>query len=280
MPSGSRSKWLTEFRIETFWNHLNHVPGEKLEWLQEIAGLLPRVMHLQPPQDSRIVVERFAPYYTRAEEFGIVPGGPTLQCRLAFPDVPPEILERLTYILEYFVPERDPALDAYFESVLYPLLEQWRQQFAAHGCTLSILHGPEESLLVHGSIKAPKRLTRVRGRLRQVLLACERTLLVETLAALIRGDRVESTGLRLLDATAYAELVAGLSFNLESPRLLELGEDLDRILDGASDAGLIMREGAKVLSLLAFGCRQDAGRAQTPPSRLRPPPAGAAARCR
>jgi magnesium-protoporphyrin IX monomethyl ester (oxidative) cyclase len=235
-------KWFSELGIHPVWNYLSHVPGERADWLKQLERLIPRLMHLTPPLPSRIMVERDSPYHAHPAEHGIEILGPERQGELAFAELAPELVERLSHCFECRILGRDPEVDAIFEATVRPLLEEWRARFAKRGCTLSIVHGPVESLVIRGPFFTPERLVRVRGTLRGILLACEGVQSEGSLSAALEG----SVATEAVPAALYAQLLSTLACDNPPP----LGEgSLEEMLAAAEADGLIVREGSQVLAL-------------------------------
>jgi ribosomal peptide maturation radical SAM protein 1 len=54
------------------WGHLYGFPGEVAAQYDEIAALVPKLLHLQPPSGANLVrADRFSPYWREPEQFGI-----------------------------------------------------------------------------------------------------------------------------------------------------------------------------------------------------------------
>jgi ribosomal peptide maturation radical SAM protein 1 len=66
-------RWAREIGIFISYNILAGFPDEDPQWYREMAKLIPRLAHLQPPIDNVTPVEmhRFAPLYEQREQFGI-----------------------------------------------------------------------------------------------------------------------------------------------------------------------------------------------------------------
>jgi ribosomal peptide maturation radical SAM protein 1 len=66
-------RWCKELGINASYNILCGFPDEKAEWYLEMAKLIPRLRHLQPPVSNLTPIEmhRFAPLYEKREGFGI-----------------------------------------------------------------------------------------------------------------------------------------------------------------------------------------------------------------
>lgn len=67
-------KWTRRYGVWAIWNHLYAAPGDRPEWYEEVADLLPLISHLQPPVGgiiTRIRYDRFSPYFNSADSFGL-----------------------------------------------------------------------------------------------------------------------------------------------------------------------------------------------------------------
>src|SRR5579885_520865 len=66
-------RWCKEYGIDASYNILACFPGEQAEWYFEMARLIPRLRHLQPPINNIVPIEmhRFAPLYEKRESFGV-----------------------------------------------------------------------------------------------------------------------------------------------------------------------------------------------------------------
>ncbi len=92
-------KWSSEFGIHAAWNMLSGIPGEKDSWYAEMAKWLPAIFHLQPPSGvNRVRYDRFSPYHTRAQDFGLILE-PSRAYEYVYP-FPKESLMRLAYSFE------------------------------------------------------------------------------------------------------------------------------------------------------------------------------------
>ena len=67
-------KLCEENSISVSWNLLYRIPGEDKECYDEIIELIPSIVHLRPPSTGMIIpiaLDRFSPYYTNPEKYGI-----------------------------------------------------------------------------------------------------------------------------------------------------------------------------------------------------------------
>lgn len=72
--------------IGVVWNYLYGFPGEAVEHYAAVAPLIPAIEHLEPPNDfSPLIVDRFSPYHSTPEAFGIAGIEPIAAYRGLFP---------------------------------------------------------------------------------------------------------------------------------------------------------------------------------------------------
>lgn len=65
-------RWCAELGIEVSWNVLAGFPGEDPEEYRAMARLIPRLVHLDPPCACGMLrLDRFSPFHSRPEDFGI-----------------------------------------------------------------------------------------------------------------------------------------------------------------------------------------------------------------
>jgi len=243
-------KWLTAYGIECYWVFLYSMPGERLEWYEEVARSIPRLMHLQPPGGPRrITAERFSPLVVRAKELGVRLLGPTRHARFAFADLDPQYVERLTYQFDHEVEGRPPGLDASIRETLEPPITRWQRRYRERGCTLSMIDGPDESLLVEGPLLEPERIRRLRGPLRDLLKACESIQPERLLLARLAADQPAATdGEPPLSRAAFRSVLDELRFTGVLPEDGPAATASDA-LEMADTLGWVFRESGRVLAL-------------------------------
>lgn len=66
-------RWAKEIGIDVSYNILCGFPGEKIEWYTEMADVIFKLLHLQPPIGNlhHIELHRFSPLFNNQEQFGI-----------------------------------------------------------------------------------------------------------------------------------------------------------------------------------------------------------------
>ena len=243
-------KWLLAYGIESAWNILFVLPGERREWYEEMARTIPRLMHLAPPKGLiPITLGRFSPTFLRARELGVKVFGPTEFARLAFDDVSPELLVRLVAEFAYEIEGRPPDLDAHIVRMLEPLVTRWRENHAARGCTLSWVDGPGEALIVEGPLLRPERMLRVRGLLYRFLKACESPRSERLLLRQLAGNAPDRfDGEQALTPRAYRALIAELGYGGTRPEEGPAATLAD-VVDVADERGWVYRESSRIVSL-------------------------------
>jgi ribosomal peptide maturation radical SAM protein 1 len=99
-------KWATECGFYLAYNILLRSPGERAEWYETMGKLIPLIAHLPPPINiSPIWLERFSPYHSRPEAYGISDLRPRPYYSSLYRDAEPD-LNRLAYVFDY----DDPTL--------------------------------------------------------------------------------------------------------------------------------------------------------------------------
>jgi len=205
-------RWFTEAGVAAQWNLLYGFPGEDPVEYARMAALLPSLYHLAPPQMAgRVRLDRFSPYFDKAEQYGIVNLRPHRAFRYVYP-FSPDVLERLAYYFECeYAAARDPL------SYVQPVVEAvaaWQR--LAGTVTLRYWDRPDGVLIVTdtrpGAQTFQRRLTGVE---RVVYLLCDtgRTLreIVGHVTATLGADRAdESVVGKMLDAWISVRLMAHL----------------------------------------------------------------------
>ena len=122
-------KWSYYYRVAVSWNILLGFPGETTEDYKRQIDLIPSLFHLQPPEGTgKFWLERFSPYYTRPEQYGVRMTGPGLAYEYVY-DGRKVDLNKIAYDFEYELDNWpvDPA--AYDE--LVRLVQEWQRRHAS-----------------------------------------------------------------------------------------------------------------------------------------------------
>src|SRR5579885_2494938 len=121
-------KWSQYYRIDVSWNILLGFPGETDEdYLRQIR-LIPALFHLQPPESvGRFWLERFSPYFTRPQQYGIRITGPGLAYEYVY-DPRKVDLNKIAYDFEYEIESR---VSPHLYEELVGLVHEWRRRHAS-----------------------------------------------------------------------------------------------------------------------------------------------------
>lgn len=122
-------RWCEELGIEVAWNILAGFPGESPSEYERMAKLLPLLTHLAPPAScTPIRLDRFSPFFTRPDEFGLVRVRPTAAYFYVYPLGRRE-LARLAYFFDFnYEDEREPH--KYIVELQREVQQWWPQRMA------------------------------------------------------------------------------------------------------------------------------------------------------
>jgi len=120
-------KWSRYYGVGVSWNLIFGFPGERVEDYERQLGVLHVLGHLEPPNGfHRIWLERFSPYYSRADEFGLTEVRPTRSYDYVYPRS--SDVEGIAYFFDYNMPDalssEDPAARSVIERTR-ELVTQW-----------------------------------------------------------------------------------------------------------------------------------------------------------
>ncbi|QPJ64444.1 MAG: RiPP maturation radical SAM protein 1 [Candidatus Nitrohelix vancouverensis] len=122
-------KWALYYGIEVTWSILTGFPEETDEDFMTQMEIIRPLLHLQPPISvGNIWLERFSPYFTRPDKYGIKITGPGV----AYPYVYDENtldLMKIAYDFEFVVPER--KVSPQLETQLSEFVSYWKDRHAS-----------------------------------------------------------------------------------------------------------------------------------------------------
>jgi len=79
-------KWCKEYDVKPYWNLLYGFPGETADDYAETTAFLPAIWHLDPPTGcGPIRMDRFSPYHTDPEGFGLADVRPMASFTYLYP---------------------------------------------------------------------------------------------------------------------------------------------------------------------------------------------------
>jgi ribosomal peptide maturation radical SAM protein 1 len=175
-------KWSREYKLAVSWNLLYGFPGETPEDYDAIFDLIPSLTHLEPPGMFRLLLERFSPYFTAPERYGIDVLGPSQWYRHVY-GLPAESLMRLAYDFEYDVPS---LAGRSYPNVQQRLQTMWPK--GSGGGTFRYARGPGFIKLRDRRTGTPARDVTLRGASAAVYLAADAGATVAELVASARRD--------------------------------------------------------------------------------------------
>jgi ribosomal peptide maturation radical SAM protein 1 len=101
-------KWCRYYDIKVSWNVLVGFPGETQANYENQLRVLQSISHLEPPVScNRVWLERFSPYYTNGEDFGVRNVRASRGYAFAYPEHVD--LARIAYFFDYEMPGTIPA---------------------------------------------------------------------------------------------------------------------------------------------------------------------------
>ncbi len=121
-------KWSNYYNVHISWNILLGFPGETAEDYQRQIDLIPSLVHFPPPESvGRLWLERFSPYFTNPDRYGITITGPGVAYDYVY-DPARVNLSKVAYDFEYEVERRvDPVL----VQELTHLTDEWKRRYAS-----------------------------------------------------------------------------------------------------------------------------------------------------
>jgi ribosomal peptide maturation radical SAM protein 1 len=117
-------KWCAELGIRAFWNIIYGFPGESPDDYAAMARLVPALAHLDPPNlPVPLRLDRFSPYHTDPDRYGIEITGPLPVQSYVHTGHPADVLD-----LQYFFSfrYRDGRRPATYAAPLIRACERWR----------------------------------------------------------------------------------------------------------------------------------------------------------
>jgi ribosomal peptide maturation radical SAM protein 1 len=118
-------KWSFYYHVTVSWNILLGFPGETNEDYRRQIDLIPSLVHLQPPEATgKFWLERFSPYFTRPQEYGVSITGPGMAYEFIY-DSRQVDLKKIAYDFEY---ELDSwPVDPHVYQELVSMIESWQR---------------------------------------------------------------------------------------------------------------------------------------------------------
>lgn len=121
-------KWSSYYNVHISWNILLGFPGETVEDYRRQINLIPALVHLPPPESvGRLWLERFSPYFTNPDRYGIKITGPGVAYDYVYN--PSQVdLAKVAYDFEY---EVERAVDSALVQELTTLTDDWKRRYTS-----------------------------------------------------------------------------------------------------------------------------------------------------
>jgi ribosomal peptide maturation radical SAM protein 1 len=217
-------KWCRELDIRPSWNILYALPGETAEDYRGLDRLLRTLFHLHPPAGMGPVrYERFSPYFTRADSFGLELE-PNRCYEFIFPQSRMQ-LSKIAYYFEGIAAGRSDDPEEYTAEAR-EAVKQWTSSWAERPAICFYEKGPGfVTIFDTRPLDAEKPVTtrriRLDGQLAEIYLYCDE----------IRARATIGEKLRREHGYAISE------------------QSIDLALERLTTAGLVHREGERYISL-------------------------------
>lgn len=215
-------KWSFYYRVAVSWNILLGFPGETNDDYRRQIDLIPSLLHLQPPEATgKFWLERFSPYYSRPQEYGVRITGPGMAYEYVY-DARQVDLNKIAYDFEY---ELDNwPVDPHIYQELVAAIEGWQRLHASNDRPFLYYSKALNYVTVYDG-RNPKAPTRQRydGLAARVIEVCNETAKsVEQIRAAVTngiavGDEVLTPVLEQLTAKRVLYEERGRYFTLAIP---------------------------------------------------------------
>jgi ribosomal peptide maturation radical SAM protein 1 len=167
-------RWCEELGIGVAWNILAGFPGETPEDYQQMADLIPLLTHLQAPvSSSPIRLDRFSPFFTKAEELGLTRVRPKPGYYYAYPLGRRE-LARLAYFFDFDYADGRIVTD-YLDSLQSEMQLWWNSRLTEpeQFPRLDAICGNDEVTLTDTRAAAIQNNHRLTGLAAKIYLHCD-----------------------------------------------------------------------------------------------------------
>jgi ribosomal peptide maturation radical SAM protein 1 len=150
-------KWCRYYDINVNWNLIWGFPGETEEDYRQEVEVLKLITHLQPPAgNSRIWLERFAPYFSDRVLFPLSDVRPEASYRYVYP--PYVALDKVAYFFNY---QMEQTVPDEVHSGTRELLKEWQQRWASKFPDTLVYRRTEDALFIDENRGPGRRLSYV-----------------------------------------------------------------------------------------------------------------------
>ena len=163
-------KWCMYYGIEVTWNILTGFPRETDEDYRQQADLLQLLIHLQPPIGvGDIWLERFSPYFTRPDQYGVRITGPGAAYKYVYGSDEIDMM-KVAYDFEF---ETDNRIDPALVAALQQTVTNWKERHQSENTPFLLFTKSVDFVTVYdGRGEARSTKTRLEGASGRVLEFC------------------------------------------------------------------------------------------------------------
>ena len=194
-------RWCCELGIGCAWNLLAGFPGESVSEYDWMAQLIPLLVHLEPPSCcAQLRLDRFSPFHSRHEHFGMTKVRPARAYFYVFPLGRRELM-RLAYFFDFdYADGRDP--NSYILAVQHAVRHWWEARSRKEGIpTLDATFEDDGARIVDTRPVARAPVHALDATEARVLAHCD---VASTVPAIVRALSLGD------DATRVADVLASL----------------------------------------------------------------------
>lgn len=217
-------KWARELGLRLTWSIIWGFPGEKDEWYEEMAGWLPALEHIPPPQALvRVRYDRYSVYHEQARRYGLILF-PIGSMSFVYP-VGPADLDGLAYFfatepgtgpLRYVTAELEAVSRSPGVQTMDEAFSDWQSSHQEGEPVLSMAdRGEELEITDSRSCRSSERHV-LTGLARAVCLACDAAPRQAKLAEIVARDH---------GITATDGQIAEITSKLQADRLILAMDD-------------------------------------------------------
>lgn len=160
-------KWAAEYGIDVTWNIICGFPGEPREEYDRMIALLPSLAHLSAPNATKLLLERFSPYFDDPAAYGIEVLGPARYYGHVYALDQQELMD-IAYEFEHRCEPGEPTAVA--ERMRDAIEKIWPNRLPAGRLTYE--RGPDFVTITDTRFSLHQTLT-LRGRSAAIYLACD-----------------------------------------------------------------------------------------------------------
>jgi ribosomal peptide maturation radical SAM protein 1 len=224
-------RWADELGITVAWNIISGFPGEPHAEYDAMAELIPLLVHLQPPTGcSPFRLDRFSPYHSQPEQYGLRNIRPSYSYYYIFPYGGRE-LGRLAYYFDFdYADGQNP--DTYIGSLTRAVQHWWNvYRIAPEERPRLDLHHINDTLIIQDTRPCAVAAThRLEGLIAEIFLFCDtaqtRSTITHYLPPTTTEPEIEAALQYLQDAKLLVALYGHfLSLAVFRDRALQQGDN-------------------------------------------------------